>query len=61
MKSILISSLVLGLTFLILSIVLFVIYSNSFSLKTVYAVNGHCEGSGSGTNCQMVIDINQDL
>jgi len=54
-------SVLLGVLFLAIAITLFFVYSNSFETSVTYSLDGKCKGSGTGTNCQVSIEIGQDV
>lgn len=61
LRSVLILSFVLGIIFISLALIQFFVYSNSFSTWLTYSLDGKCQGSGSGTNCQVQVDLPRDL
>ena len=61
LRSVLFISVLLGVLFLAIALIHFFVYSNSFASRVTYSVDGKCQGSGTGTNCQVEIEVGQDV
>ena len=54
-------SVLIGCLFVCLALVQFAAYSKSYSRQVTYSLNGKCQGVGTGSSCQLELDIPQDL
>ena len=52
---------IVGIIFLLMALGLFLIYMNTTNINTLYSSNGNCQGTSTGSNCQVSFTISKTL